>query len=211
MGLPLNIARRYLFAKKSHNVINVISAISAIGMAIGTAALILILSVYNGFDDLVRKNLSDLDPDILITASEGKFFDAGDPVFDRLAGDSRISGIRQVFSVPRDVLLNVLCDAEPAVILAHERDGRNSKSHIQLTGSASKMIRDFSRKQRRAFSKAMRDSFFWGDESIVLDADWGSDFMLYEKKVNGIVGGLCMSTDKVKGTEYEKISYSIHT
>lgn len=93
MGLPLNIARRYLFAKKSHNVINVISAISAIGMAIGTAALILILSVYNGFDDLVRKNLSDLDPDILITASEGKFFDAGDPVFDRLAGDSRISGI----------------------------------------------------------------------------------------------------------------------
>lgn len=93
MGLPLNIARRYLFAKKSHNVINVISAISAIGMAIGTAALILILSVYNGFDDLVRKNLSDLDPDILITASEGKFFDAGDPVFDRLDGDSRISGI----------------------------------------------------------------------------------------------------------------------
>lgn len=93
MGLPLNIARRYLFAKKSHNVINVISAISSIGMAIGTAALILILSVYNGFDDLVRKNLSDLDPDILITASEGKFFDAGDPVFDRLAGDSRISGI----------------------------------------------------------------------------------------------------------------------
>ena len=93
MGLPLNIARRYLFAKKSHNVINVISAISAIGMAIGTVALILILSVYNGFDDLVRKNLSDLDPDILITASEGKFFDAGDPVFDRLAGDSRISGI----------------------------------------------------------------------------------------------------------------------
>ena len=52
MNLPLFIARRYLFARKSHNVINVISAISAAGMAIGTAALILILSVYNGFDSL---------------------------------------------------------------------------------------------------------------------------------------------------------------
>ena len=63
MNFPLFIARRYLFAKKSHNVINVISAISAIGMAIGTAALILILSVYNGFDDIIRKNLGDISPD----------------------------------------------------------------------------------------------------------------------------------------------------
>ena len=62
MRLPLFIARRYLFARKSHNVINVISAISAAGMAIGTAALILILSVYNGFDSLLKQNLGDLDP-----------------------------------------------------------------------------------------------------------------------------------------------------
>ena len=48
------IARRYLFAKKSHNVINIISAISAIGMAVGTAALIIILSIYNGFDSLIK-------------------------------------------------------------------------------------------------------------------------------------------------------------
>ena len=53
MNLPLYFARRYLFARKSHNVINIISAISAIGMAFGTAALIIILSVYNGFDALV--------------------------------------------------------------------------------------------------------------------------------------------------------------
>ena len=46
MHLPLFIAGRYLFAKKSHNVINIISAISAAGMAVGTAALIIILSVY---------------------------------------------------------------------------------------------------------------------------------------------------------------------
>ena len=68
------IASRYLFAKKSHNVINIISAISAIGMAIGTAALIIILSVYNGFDSLIRSMMSTVEPDLLITPSTGKVF-----------------------------------------------------------------------------------------------------------------------------------------
>ena len=74
MHLPLFIAGRYLFAKKSHNVINIISAISAVGMAIGTAALIIILSIYNGFDELVKSTLSNVEPDILITPAKGKVF-----------------------------------------------------------------------------------------------------------------------------------------
>lgn len=74
MNLPFFIARRYLFAKKSHNVINIISAISAIGMAIGTAALIIILSVYNGFDALIKDNLSSIAPDLLVTPVQGKSF-----------------------------------------------------------------------------------------------------------------------------------------
>lgn len=74
MNLPLFIAFRYLLAKKSHNVINVISAISVIGMAIGTAALIVILSVYNGFDSIVRGSLSELDPDVKVTPQAGKAF-----------------------------------------------------------------------------------------------------------------------------------------
>ena len=82
MNLPLFIAFRYLFAKKSHNVINIISAISAAGMTIGTAALIIILSIYNGFDDLVRKSLSNIEPDILITPSKGKVFIPEDKAFD---------------------------------------------------------------------------------------------------------------------------------
>lgn len=68
------IAKRYLFAKKSHNVINIISAISAIGMAIGTAALIIILSVYNGFDSLIKSMMSNVEPDLLITPKTGKVF-----------------------------------------------------------------------------------------------------------------------------------------
>lgn len=82
MNLPFFIARRYLFAKKSHNVINIISAISVIGMAIGTAALIIILSVYNGFDGIIRDSLSDLDPDYLITPSQGKTFIPEGEAFD---------------------------------------------------------------------------------------------------------------------------------
>lgn len=74
MRLAPFIAWRYLFAKKSHNVINIISAISAAGMAIGTAALIIILSVYNGFDSLIRSMMSTVEPDLLITPSTGKVF-----------------------------------------------------------------------------------------------------------------------------------------
>lgn len=84
MHLPLFIARRYLFAKKSHNVINIISAISAVGMAIGTAALIIILSIYNGFDELVKSTLSNVEPDILITPAKGKVFIPNSETFDRI-------------------------------------------------------------------------------------------------------------------------------
>ena len=74
MNLAGFIAKRYLFAKKSHNVINIISAISAIGMAVGTAALIIILSVYNGFDSLIKSMMGNVEPDLLITPASGKTF-----------------------------------------------------------------------------------------------------------------------------------------
>lgn len=90
MHLPLFIARRYLFAKKSHNVINIISAISAVGMAIGTAALIIILSIYNGFDELVKSTLSNVEPDILITPAKGKMFIPEGEAFDRIKANPMI-------------------------------------------------------------------------------------------------------------------------
>jgi ABC-type lipoprotein release transport system permease subunit len=82
MRLATFIAGRYLFARKSHNVINIISAISAIGMAIGTAALIIILSVYNGFDDLIKSMMSNVEPDLLITPTTGKTFTPQGETFD---------------------------------------------------------------------------------------------------------------------------------
>ena len=73
-GLPLKIAFRYLFARKSYKVINVISGIGAAGMAIGTAALIVILSVFNGFNDIVSLSLGDATPDLVVRPATGKVF-----------------------------------------------------------------------------------------------------------------------------------------
>ncbi|MBO6237496.1 MAG: ABC transporter permease, partial [Bacteroidales bacterium] len=99
MGLDLYIARRYLVAKKSLGVIHVISMISAVGMAIGTAALILILSIYNGFDRIIRDNISDLDPDVLVTPAHGKYFIPEGPAFEALLDDPRIVRISSVLDV----------------------------------------------------------------------------------------------------------------
>lgn len=93
MYLPSFIAKRYLFAKKSHHVINIISAISAIGMAIGTAALIIILSVYNGFDSLVRQLRSSVEPDFLITPARGKVFRPDSLLLQRTASLERVQAV----------------------------------------------------------------------------------------------------------------------
>ncbi len=74
MKLSLYIAKRYLFAKKSRNAINIISAVSVAGVSVGTMALIIVLSVFNGLETLVRSIFNTSDPDIKITATEGKSF-----------------------------------------------------------------------------------------------------------------------------------------
>jgi lipoprotein-releasing system permease protein len=74
LKLSLYIAKRYLFAKKSRNAINIISAVSVAGVAVGTMALIIILSVFNGLETMVSAIFNTFDPDIKITASEGKTF-----------------------------------------------------------------------------------------------------------------------------------------
>ena len=75
MNFPLYISRRYLVSKKSHNIINIISWISVVGVAIGAMALIIVLSVFNGFDRLVVSLFSSFNSNIRITASHGKTFD----------------------------------------------------------------------------------------------------------------------------------------
>lgn len=78
MNFPFYIARRYLLSKKSHNAINVISAISVCGVALATLALVCTLSVFNGFQDLVTTFFTAFDPQLKITAVRGKVFDGQD-------------------------------------------------------------------------------------------------------------------------------------
>lgn len=78
MNFPFFIAKRYLFSKKSHNAINVISAISVCGVALATLALVCTLSVFNGFQDLVATFFTAFDPELKITAVTGKVFDGQD-------------------------------------------------------------------------------------------------------------------------------------
>lgn len=84
MSLSYFIARRYLFAKKSHNVINIISLISALGILVGSCALVIVMSVYNGFEEIVRGMYDQSAPDIVITSSRGKYFDCTDSVFAKI-------------------------------------------------------------------------------------------------------------------------------
>ena len=96
MGVAGKIALRYLFSGKSRSVIGRISGISAAGMAVGTAALIVILSVYNGFDGIIRDNLDSTSPDILVRPAQGKTFSAEGPAFEMvgaLPGIERAEGV----------------------------------------------------------------------------------------------------------------------
>lgn len=78
MNLALHIAKRYLFAKKSHNAINIISFISVCTIAVSAAALVCALSVFNGFTGLVAQSFSSIDPQLQIVPVQGKVFDPAD-------------------------------------------------------------------------------------------------------------------------------------
>ena len=94
MNLSFYIAKRYLFSKKSHNAINVISGVSVCGVALATLALVCTLSVFNGFQDLVVTFFTAFDPELKITATSGKVFDNQDVRIQKLRESPEI----EVFS-----------------------------------------------------------------------------------------------------------------
>ena len=91
MNFPFFIARRYVFSKKSTNAINVISAISVVGVAVGTMALVIVLSVFNGFHDLVASFFTNFDPQIELVPTQGKTAPADDPVLDKIRKMPQVS------------------------------------------------------------------------------------------------------------------------
>ncbi|MGD9929708.1 MAG: ABC transporter permease [Mangrovibacterium sp.] len=96
MKLAFYIARRYLISKKSVHVINLISGLSVVGVAVGTLALIVVLSAFNGIDLFIRDLLSSFDPDLKITVAEGKSFSAKGHIFDEVTKLEGVASWTQV-------------------------------------------------------------------------------------------------------------------
>lgn len=82
MKLESHIAWRYLFSKKSHNAINIVSGVSALAVGVVTAAMVCVMSIMNGFGDIIEQMFSEFDPELRITAAEGKYFDCNTAAFD---------------------------------------------------------------------------------------------------------------------------------
>lgn len=93
---PFYIARRYLFSRKSHNAINIISIISVCGVVLATAALVITLSVFNGFRDMVASFFTAFDPELKVTLAEGKTIAADDPALLALLEYDGIASITEV-------------------------------------------------------------------------------------------------------------------
>jgi len=98
----LFIALRHLFSKKKHNIVNIISIISAVGVMSGTAALIIVLSVFNGMEALVTDSFNSFNPDIKITLQEGKSFSVDSFPIGKI---EKIEGVRAVEKVISDLVL----------------------------------------------------------------------------------------------------------
>lgn len=126
MNTAFYIARRYLFAKKSTNAINIISAISVLGVFVGSAALIIILSVFNGFEEVVLKMFNTITPQILIAPAQGKTFDPENPYLRQLKKDSRIFSFTEVLA--ENALVRYNNKQSPALIKGVSNDFIKNKS-----------------------------------------------------------------------------------
>ena len=96
MKLSLFIAKRYLLSKKKQNAINIISVISVVGVAIGTSALVIILSVFNGIDLLLQKSADSFTPDLVISPLTGKFSHFDDSLYQALRNNSSVAYYNQI-------------------------------------------------------------------------------------------------------------------
>lgn len=114
LNVSFFIAWRYLFSKKSHNAINVISAISVCGIAIATMAMIVVLSVFNGFGGIVEGMFSAFDPDLKITSKEGKVFDYHTPLFSEAL---QTGGIQMISESLQENALFIFEDQQVPVVM----------------------------------------------------------------------------------------------
>lgn len=127
MNFPFFIARRYLFSKKSTHAINVISGISVIGVAVATMALVVTLSVFNGFHDLVASFFTDFDPQLKVVPAEGKTVAADDPI---LAQIKQLPQIDVATESVEDMALAIYKGRQAMVVVKGVEDNFEQLTHI---------------------------------------------------------------------------------
>ena len=130
MHLPLHIALRYLRSKKSHSAVNIISIVSVCGVIVATAAIVCVLSVFNGFSKLIHSKLSMLDADIAITATLGKTIADADSVAAVARG---VAGVEMALPVVEDNALAMFFNYQMPVTLKGVPNGYDSLTNIRGT------------------------------------------------------------------------------
>lgn len=128
MNCAFYIARRYLFSKKSHNAINIISAISVCGVALATLALVCTLSVFNGFHDLISGFFTHFDPDLKVEANKGKVFS---PDTATVAAIRAIPGVEVVSMTLEDNAMAKYKEQQAMVTIKGVDDNFQTLTHIE--------------------------------------------------------------------------------
>lgn len=128
MNFPFFIARRYLFSKKSTHAINIISAISAIGVAVATMALVVVLSAFNGFSDLVASFFTAFDPQLKVVPVAGKSVAADDPVLLKVKAMPEVEVATECVE---DMALAIYQDKQAMVNIKGVEDNFDSLTNIR--------------------------------------------------------------------------------
>ena len=128
MNFPFYIARRYLFSKKSTHAINVISAISVVGVAVATMALVVTLSVFNGFHDMVASFFTQMDPQLKVTPLKGKTAPFDDPILTKIR---QLPQVEVATECLEDQALAVYGDRQLMVKVKGVEDNFDSLTHIR--------------------------------------------------------------------------------
>ncbi len=127
MGLPLKIAWRYLVSKKGHQAVNIISIVAVCGVVVATAALICVLSVFNGFRGLIMGKLAMLDPQVAVTATVGKTVNNADSVIDVVTA---VAGVERAVPVIEDQALAIYAQFQMPVRLKGVPNDYNTMNDI---------------------------------------------------------------------------------
>tara|TARA_Y100000385_G_scaffold278430_1_gene326682 strand:- start:162 stop:1379 length:1218 start_codon:yes stop_codon:yes gene_type:complete len=127
LNVALYIARRYLFSSKSKNAVNSITAISVLGVAVGTLALIVVLSVFNGFETLIKSMYQEVNPDFEVTSAVSKSFTLSDGDFEELKSLAPWDAVEQVY---QEKVLLMVANKEQIALLkgVHLWPANSSKS-----------------------------------------------------------------------------------